>query len=505
MNEAEAAERHRLIELPIIRDRRGNLTFVEGAVHAPFDIRRVYYLYDVPGGESRAGHAHREVRQLLIAVAGSFDVILDDGRTREVVTLNRSYIGLYIPRLVWREIREFLVGLRLPRPGVRAFRRSRLHPGLRPVSRSVDRAQVTVPFLDLRAAIEEIRPELDEAWSRVRDSGRYILGDEVAAFESDFADYCGTRHCVGVANGLDALKLLLTALGIGTGDEVIVPAYTAVATWMAVTAMGGRPVGVDVERDSFNIDPRLVEAALTPRTKAIVAVHLFGRPADIDRLAEIAARHGLVLLEDAAQAHGARVGGRRVGSLARAAAFSFYPTKNLGAVGDGGAITTDDDDLADRVRLLRAYGWRERSVSEIFGLNSRLDELQAAFLRVRLRRLDDQNRRRRRLAGLYAEALVGLPDLVVPSDPVGADPVWHVYAVRITDRPAAQSLLGTAGIGTLVHYEPLPHLTPAYRATGWGPGDLPVAESLAASELSLPMFPQLQEEAVLEVVAALRG
>jgi dTDP-4-amino-4,6-dideoxygalactose transaminase len=359
--------------------------------------------------------------------------------------------------------------------------------------------------LDLGAAIEELRPELDGAWSRVRDGGQYILGNEVAAFESEFARFCGTRHCVGVGSGFDALRLLLEALGIGEGDDVLVPAYTAVATWMAVTAVGARPVGVDVADASFNIDPQLVEGALTARTRAIVAVHLFGRPAEMAGLSELAARHDLILLEDAAQAHGADIGGRRVGSLAHAAAFSFYPTKNLGGLGDGGAITTDDGELADRVRLLRSYGWRERSVSEIFGLNSRLDELQAGFLRVRLQRLDDQNERRQRLARVYAEALGEVPGVVVPDSSAGANSVWHVYAARVTGRDAAQLRLARQGVGTLVHYEPLPHLTPAYQAVGWKSGDFPVAERIAASELSLPLYPQLtdaQQDAVVQALAS---
>jgi dTDP-3-amino-3,4,6-trideoxy-alpha-D-glucose transaminase len=363
---------------------------------------------------------------------------------------------------------------------------------------------LTVPFLDLRAAVDELRTELDEAWSRVCESGRYILGDEVSAFESEFARFCGVQHCVGVASGLDALKLLFEALGIGAGDEVLVPAYTAVASWMAVTAVGARPVGVDVQEDTFNIDPLLVEDALSPRTRAIIAVHLFGRPAAMLELNEIAERHGLVLLEDAAQAHGASLDGFRVGSLARAGAFSFYPTKNLGALGDGGAITTDDADLADRVRMLRSYGWRERSVSEIFGWNSRLDELQAALLRVRLMRLDEHNRRRQNIVDLYEDALGDIPDMTLPGDADGVHSVWHVYAVRVADRAAVRQRLHEAGVGALVHYEPLPHLTPAYRSVGWGTGDFPVAERLAASELSLPMYPQLPAEAPSEIAAALR-
>jgi len=361
---------------------------------------------------------------------------------------------------------------------------------------------VRVPYLDLRAVLAEFVPELDAAWERVRTGGRFILGPELEAFEAEFARFCGTEHCVGVASGFDAVRLLLAGVGIGAGDEVVVPAYTAVATWMAVTATGARPVGVDVEEESFNIDPDLVEAALGPRTKAIVAVHLFGRPAAVAALGGLAEQHGLVLLEDAAQAHGAEVGGRRVGSFGRGAAFSFYPTKNLGALGDGGAITTNDGGLAERVRLLRAYGWRQRSESEIAGLNSRLDELQAAFLHVRLARLEAHNDRRRQLAALYRDAFLEMPGVTPPDD---GGSVWHVYPLRSADRDALQGRLDAAGIGTLVHYEPLPHLTAAYRAEGWRPGDFPVAESLAASEVSLPLHPALTEAQAAAVVAAVAG
>ena len=362
---------------------------------------------------------------------------------------------------------------------------------------------MSISFLDLGAGIAELRDELDTAYARVLDRGRYILGPEVEAFEAEFAAFCGTKHCVGVGNGLDALRLVLQAQDVGSGDEVIVPAYTAVATWMAVTGLGARPVGVDVDETTFNIDPGRVADAVTSRTKAIVAVHLFGQPADIPGVRLAAG--DIPVIEDAAQAHGARLGGARAGSLARAAAFSFYPTKNLGAVGDGGAVTTDDDDVAEHVRLLRQYGWRERNVSEIFGVNSRLDELQAALLRVKLRHLDEMNGRRRRIASLYADALTGCKDVVAPSLGGPVEPAWHVYATRVENRVGVRRQLGDAGVGTLIHYEPLPHLTPAYRAVGWKEGAFPIAEHLAATELSLPMYPQLAVEAVEHVGNVLRA
>jgi dTDP-4-amino-4,6-dideoxygalactose transaminase len=363
---------------------------------------------------------------------------------------------------------------------------------------------VTTRFLDLLAGVAELQSELDEAWARVRDRGVYILGPEVEAFEEEFAAACGVRHCVGLASGTDALRLLLHALGVGEGDEVIVPAYTAVASWMAVTAAGATPVGVDVDEGTLTIDPALILGAVTPRTRAIIAVHLFGTPADIDALRGVADEHGLLLLEDAAQAHGARLGGRPLGSLTLAAAFSFYPTKNLGALGDGGAVTTDDGDLAERLRRLREYGWNERRISQTFGVNSRLDELQAAFLRVRLLRLDGDNARRRRLAALYADALAGVDEVLLPMSEEGAaESVWHVYAARVRDRELVRRRLQEAGVETLVHYDPLPHQTPAYRAVGWDSGAFPVAERVAATELSLPLYPQLRDDALLEIAARL--
>jgi dTDP-4-amino-4,6-dideoxygalactose transaminase len=357
-----------------------------------------------------------------------------------------------------------------------------------------------VPFLDLRAGVTEIWDELEPALRRVHTAGHYILGPEVEAFEREFAAYCGVRNCVGVASGFDALQLVLRALDVGAGDEVIVPAYTAVPTWMAVSAVGAVPVGVDVDEATWNLDAAKVDAAVDDRTKAIVAVHLFGQPAAMEKLSEIAGRHGLPLIEDAAQAHGASVDGRRVGGLGVAAAFSFYPTKNLGALGDGGAVTTDDDTLAETVRRLRMYGSSARDMSEVKGINSRLDEVQAAVLRVRLRHLDRWNERRRELAARYVAALG--ERLAMPRPPAETDPVWHVFAVSHPARDAFRNTLAERGIGTLVHYFPLPHRTPAYRSDGWREGSLPIAERLAGRSLSLPLYPQLHDGDQEAVIAA---
>jgi dTDP-3-amino-3,4,6-trideoxy-alpha-D-glucose transaminase len=365
-------------------------------------------------------------------------------------------------------------------------------------------ATTRIAPIDLRVGLAELGVELEQAMSRVVASGVHVLGPEVAAFESEFAAFCGVRHCVGVGNGTDALALALRACDIGAGDEVIVPAYTAVPTWMAVSMIGATPVGVDVDEHTYSIAPAAAAAAVTPNTKAIVAVHLFGVPADIAALAQIAAEHGLVLIEDAAQAHGARDRGAPVGGLARAAAFSFYPTKNLAAIGDGGAVTTDDSELADRVRLLRSYGWRERGVSEIKGVNSRLDELQAAILRVKLAHLEDGNDRRAMLAARYGEGLSDLGSLALPEVPEWATPVWHQFVVGVEDRGSVREALDAQGVGTLVHYDPLPHLTPTYRADGWRAGSLPAAERLSGRAVSLPMYPQLTLDACDRVIEGVR-
>jgi dTDP-3-amino-3,4,6-trideoxy-alpha-D-glucose transaminase len=357
-----------------------------------------------------------------------------------------------------------------------------------------------IPFLDLDPG-PELEAELQATLARVLASGRYLLGPELESFEREFAAYCGTEHCVGVGSGLAAIELTLCAAGIGPGDEVIVPAYTWVATWLAVTATGATPIGVDVLESTYNIAPELAAAAVTPRTAAIVPVHLRGESADMAAIGEIAAAHDLFVLEDAAQAHGARHEGRRVGGIGDAAAFSFYPAKNLGALGDGGAVTTDDGELSKRLRLLRNYGMEDRYRIEAAGVNSRLAEIQAAVLRAKLPRLDAWNRARSELAEVYCEALGSDPALSIPQTPPWAQPVWHLFAIGHPERDRCIEALAAEGIEALVHYPILPHLSGAYRDQAWGEGSFPVAERLAARELSLPLYPQLAV-ADCEAVAA---
>lgn len=361
---------------------------------------------------------------------------------------------------------------------------------------------MTVPFLDLRAAYLELKPEIDAATARVLDSGWYIGGPEVEAFEAEWAAFCEARHAVGLANGLDALTLSLRALDIGKGDEVIVPSNTYIATWLAVSGVGAVPVPVEPDPATHNIDPARIAAAITPRTRAICPVHLYGQPADMDRILDIARAHGLRVIEDAAQAHGARYKGRRIGAHGDIACWSFYPGKNLGAMGDAGAVTTNDAALAERIALLRNYGSRRKYVNEEAGVNSRLDPVQAAILRIKLAVLDDWTERRRAVAAAYAEGLAG-SGLMLPHVPDWAEPAWHLYVVRSPARDALQARLTEAGVSTLIHYPIPPHMQNAYARLGVAPDTLPLARQLAAEVLSLPMGPHLAPDDMRQVAQAM--
>lgn len=360
-----------------------------------------------------------------------------------------------------------------------------------------------VPFLDVGATYRELRAELDAAYQRVMASGWFLLGAELEAFEHEFATAMGARFAVGVGSGLDALALTLRALGVGPGDEVIVPAHTFVATWLAVSTVGARPVPVDPDETTGVVTADAVCAAIGPRTAAVVPVHLTGLPVDLGPLCALADRHGLAVVADAAQAHGATCHDRPVGAFGRAAAWSFYPGKNLGAFADGGAVTTDDPALAERVRRLRNYGSVVKYEHLEAGVNSRLDELQAAFLRVKLAHLPAWNQRRRAVADRYRAGLAGLP-VALPVEPDGRRSAWHLYVVRTDRRDALAAHLAAAGIGTGIHYPTPPHRQPAYADAGPWP-DLPVADRLAATVLSLPIGPHLAADAVDRVIDGVRS
>lgn len=363
---------------------------------------------------------------------------------------------------------------------------------------------MTVPFLDLRRGYLELQGEIDAATTRVLSSGWYIGGPEVAAFESAFADYVGASHCVGVANGLDALHLALRAMDVGPGDEVIVASNGYIATLLAVSMTGATPVLIEPHPLTYNLDPTRIRAAVTDRTRVILPTHLYGQPADLDPILAVAREHGLRVLEDAAQAHGARYKGRRVGAHGDAVTWSFYPSKNLGALGDAGAVTTNDPQLAERVRTLGNYGSHKRYINEVRGTNSRLDPLQAAVLAVKLAHLDEWNNRRKRVAERYAEGLAGA-GIKLPFVPDWADPIWHLFVIQTPNRSTLSDRLKKRGIETLIHYPIPPHLQQAYADLGHTRGDFPVAETLADSVLSLPVGPHLSDddvERVIEVVTS---
>lgn len=360
-----------------------------------------------------------------------------------------------------------------------------------------------IPFLDLHATYAELKVELDAAYHEVMDSGWYLLGAQLEAFEREFAAYIGVKHCIGVGNGLDALHLSLLAMDLKAGDEVIVPSNTYIATWLAASYAGAMPVPVEPDPRTYNLDPNAIEAAITPRTRAIIPVHLYGQPADMDPILAIARKYNLRVLEDAAQSHGALYKGQRVGGFGDAAGWSFYPGKNLGAFGDGGAVTTNDDELAERIRMLRNYGSRVKYVNEVQGFNSRLDEIQAAMLRVKLRHLDEWNARRRAIAAMYLEALEGT-QLVLPYVPLWAGPAWHLFVVRSTQRERLHQQLHLAGIATLIHYPIPPHMQAAYKQRDIREGSLPIAEAIHREVLSLPIGPHLSEGQALQAIQAIR-
>jgi dTDP-4-amino-4,6-dideoxygalactose transaminase len=359
-----------------------------------------------------------------------------------------------------------------------------------------------IPFLDLKAQYAGIKTELDEAVLKVLGSGRYILGEEVAAFEREFAAYCGARHAIAVNTGTSALNLSLLAEGVGPGDEVITVPFTFVATASAICYTGARPVFVDIDPVTFNMDPTKLEAAISPRTKAIVPVHLYGQMADMDPIMEIAGRHGVAVIEDACQAHGAAYRGQRAGSIGISGCFSFYPGKNLGGCGEGGIVVTSDDDRMKAIRMLRDWGQEKRYHHVMKGFNFRMDAIQGAALRVKLRHLERWTEARRRCARTYSSLLAGSRQVVVPTEAPGRRHVYHIYALRTADRDGLQRRLQAKGIESGLHY-PIPvHLQEAHTDLGYRAGDFPQAESAAAEVLSLPIYPEMADGQVAEVAAA---
>ncbi len=350
-----------------------------------------------------------------------------------------------------------------------------------------------IPFLDLRAQTAQVEDEVMAGIQTLLERGDFVLGEGVARFETDFAAYCECEHAIGVASGFDALKLILRAMDIGPGDEVITISHTFIATTLAISSVGAEPVLVEIDPDTYTMDTEKIEAAITERSKAIMPVHLYGQTADMDPILEIARKHGLKVIEDACQAHGARDKGRRAGAIGDAAAFSFYPGKNLGAFGDGGAVTTNDAKLADRIRTLRNYGSAKKYFHDELGENSRLDTMQSLVLSEKLKRLDDWNAARRAAAAQYTKRLQGVGDLQTPTTRNGSEPVFHLYVIQTELRDELQKYLKEQEIDCLIHY-PIPvHLQKAYSSKGWKKGDFPLTEKLAGNILSLPIFPGITE------------
>jgi len=357
-----------------------------------------------------------------------------------------------------------------------------------------------IPFLDLKSQYQELKDEFDIAFHRVMDSGWYILGEEVDEFEKEYASYCGVQFCIGVGNGLDALHLILRAYGIGHHDEVIVPANTYIASWLAITYAGAKPVPVEPDLNTYNIDASRIIPRITYNTRAIMPVHLYGQPTIMDEIWEIAEKYGLKIIEDSAQTHGGLYKGRMAGNLGHSAGFSFYPSKNLGAFGDAGCILTNDIDIAKKTRIFRNYGSRNKYYNDVKGFNSRLDPLQAAFLRVKLRHLDEWNQRRSKIATLYLNKLSNIPDLILPKVAPSTTHVWHIFVIRHPKRDQLQEFLKHNGIDTLIHYPIPPHLSKAYKDLGYKIGDFPITESIANTVLSLPIGPHLSQEDVEIIV-----
>lgn len=373
---------------------------------------------------------------------------------------------------------------------------------------------MTIPFLDLRSGYLELKDQIDGALLRVADSGSYILGDEVDQFEKEWANYCESNYAVGVGNGLDALRLALEAVGVAPGDEVIVPSNTYIASWLAISQLGAKVVPVEPDEHTYNLDPALIETAITEKTKAILLVHLYGQPADLDPILSLAGLRGIPVVEDAAQAHGARYRGKRIGSHGDVVAWSFYPGKNLGALGDAGAVTTNDAEIAERIMLLRNYGSKIKYFNESKGFNSRLDPIQAAVLRVKLEVLDEWNRRRAEIAEIYLEGIdpansfekanpSSSGPVVLPTSLSVCSPVWHLFVVQHHDRDRIAGQLNSAGIGTLIHYPVPPHLQKAYAEHS--NVNLPIAERLAERVISLPMSPHIKKDEAERVVEVLNS
>jgi len=510
----------RTVELPALRQIRvfrnslGDLGVVEEADIPEFDFRRFYFLTGLPDGAHRGAHAHKRLRQLLICLQGQVTVELTNGTRTEIFRLKAPEDALAIPPGWWRDLRDFgqhsVIGV-IASAAYDEADYIRDWDAFIAWTKEQHAEQAGVPFLPLSRQVGAVYPgigaDLERASQRAIRSGHYIGGAEVEAFEAEFARYCGTEYAVGVANGLEAIELALMAVGVGPGDEVVMPAHTFIATAFAVERVGATVVLADIDLATGLLDVDKVARVITAKTKAIIPVHLYGQAVDMAPLQALAEQAGIILIEDAAQAHGARYNGRRCGSLGAIAAFSFYPTKNLGALGDAGAVTTSDPVLASRVRHLANYGSSQRYNHTSLGMNSRLDPIQAASLRAKLPHLDKWNERRQLLASRYLEGLAGIQNIALPMVRENAEPVWHVFQVRVEDgsRETLQKYLGEQGIGTNIHYPLAVHEQPCYAQRQWKVDDFPNASRTCRETLSLPLDPFHTDDEIERVIKAVQG
>lgn len=492
----------RLIELQLIAGADFKIGVAEASKHLGFTPKRLYYLYNIASNSKRGHHAHKRLWQCMIAMNGKFTVTLrGQGETKSYV-LDDPAKSLIIPPGYWRVLSEFSPDAVCAVLGSDEYDEAEyIRDYDEFLAWEIERDSVKqVPYLELERYTRLFKYSWMDAMEKVIESGHYIMGAALESFETRFADYCGAKHAIGVASGMDALVLVLKAWDIGPGDEVIVPSHSFVASALAITQCGATPVFVDIEETTYNISPAEIAKAVTEKTKAIVVPHIYGQTADMGSIMAIAKQYSLYVLEDAAQAHGAKCHGQKAGTLGHAAAFSFYPTKNLGALGDGGAITTNDASLADKIKLLRNYGCKEKYRHEILGYNSRLDPIQAALLEVKLEHLDNWNETRRAYAKIYADKLGNVNGIVLPHVPSWAEPVWHVYCVRVPGKRAAFiEHLKANGIGYNVHYPTPIHLQKCYEGLIVS-HNLGVTESVCADIVSLPLDP-MHSPSEIEYVA----
>ncbi len=496
-----------LVNIPIISDARGDLGVIEASTLAGFDFRRVYYLFGTEGAASRGAHAHKALKQLIVCLHGGVRIKLEYAGGSAEFVLSDPTEGVLVPAGCWRVLDGFSDDAVVAVLASEEFDEQdyiRDYAQFKTWIADESSERSLVPYLPLERVYEFLGLSLERATIDVMRSGPYIGGNAVEKFEHEFAQYCGSAYAIGCANGLDALVLILESLDIGQGDEVIVPTNSFIASALAVTHVGARPILVDCDPSTYSVNIDSIRHAITNRTRAIMPVHLFGTPADMSAIVSIAAEYGLEVVEDAAQAHGAEYKGKRVGSFGRAAAFSFYPTKNLGALGDGGCITTNDMNLAERIRMKANYGSRIKYKHETTGRNSRLDPIQAAVLSVKLPHLDRWNAQRRKLASIYFQSLEDIKLFSLPQVTVGSLPVWHVFPLRVHSgrRDECINYLMAENIGSNVHYPTPIHRQPPYR--GDGSSCCPISELIAGEVISLPLMPFHTDEEIHKVAKHLK-